>query len=625
VPHLKVEGATLHYEIDDFTDPWKSVPTVLLHHAAMGNAERWRAWVPTLARHYRVARLDMRGHGRSSVPPPDEPWSIERLARDARDLVVALGGAPVHFVGASAGGSVGLRFAHDFPELTRSLTLLATSPRMARTRVDYGEWLERVRRHGVRGFLASDAASRFSSDADPGLIAWFAATGGITPEAVVTTFVPYMAGLDLRELLPGIRAPVLLLAADRDPITPIEVERELQSQLPDARLVVYPATGHNIAEELADRCAAEALAFIRQVDRDRAKRKESPVASPTAPTANPYLPVREEWLSRWREEILEPDLPIVDPHHHLWDRPGWRYLLDELLADLNSGHRVAATVFVQCRAMHRAAGPEALRPVGETEFVNGVAAMSASGIYGPTRVCAGIVGHADLRLGDRVQEVLEAHLRAGAGRFRGIRHIVAWDADPVTLNPNNPAPPGLLADRVFRAGFARLAPLSLSFDAWLFHPQIPELTDLARAFPDTAIVLNHVGGPLGIGRYAGRRDEVFAAWRAAIRDLAGCPNVAVKVGGMGMRINGFGFEQAPEPPSSEALAGAWRPYVETCLEAFGPSRCMFESNFPVDKGSYPYAAYWNACKRLTSSASAGEKADLFRDTAARFYRLPLSD
>jgi L-fuconolactonase len=345
------------------------------------------------------------------------------------------------------------------------------------------------------------------------------------------------------------------------------------------------------------------------------------MVTPTPP-ASPYLPVRPDWLNRWHEEISEPELPIVDPHHHLWDRPGWRYLLDELLVDLNSGHNVVATVFVQCRAMHRADGPDELRPVGETEFVNGVAAMSASGTYGPTRACAGIVGHADLRLGARVQEVLEAHLRAGGGRFRGIRHIVAWDGDPTTLNPNNPAPPGLLAEKTFREGFARLGPLDLSFDAWLFHPQIAELMNLARAFPETRIVLNHVGGPLGIGAYAGKRDAVFAAWRAAIRGLADCPNVFVKVGGLGMRINGFGFERAPEPPSSEALAVAWRPYVESCVESFGARRCMFESNFPVDKGSYPYAAYWNACKRLSNGASADEKADLFHRTAARFYQIP---
>jgi L-fuconolactonase len=249
--------------------------------------------------------------------------------------------------------------------------------------------------------------------------------------------------------------------------------------------------------------------------------------------------------------------------------------------------------------------------------------MSASGIYGPARLCAGIVSYADLRLGARVQPVLEAHIAAGNGRFRGIRHIAAWDADPTVLNPGNPAPRGLLADPSFREGFARLAPLGLSFDAWLYHPQLDGLTALARAFPETTIVLNHVGGPLAIGAYEGRRGEVFAAWSASIRRLAECPNVFVKLGGMGMRINGFGFEAQPAPPSSEALADAWRPYVETCLEAFGAARGMFESNFPVDKGSYSYAAYWNACKRLSRGASAAEKVDLFSGTAARAYRIEL--
>jgi L-fuconolactonase len=345
--------------------------------------------------------------------------------------------------------------------------------------------------------------------------------------------------------------------------------------------------------------------------------------SPTPASQSSNHPIRPDWLAQWQEEILEPDRPIVDPHHHLWDRPGWRYLLDELLEDLNSGHRIVATVFLQCRSMHRADGPEALRPVGETEFVNGVAAMSASGGYGPTRVCAGIVGHADLSLGAAVQAVLEAHVRAGGGRFRGIRHISAWDADPSVLNPANPAPRGLLADPRFREGFARLAPLGLSFDAWLYHPQIDELADLAGAFGDTSIVLNHVGGPLALGSYAGRRDEVFADWSASIRRLAERPNVSVKLGGMGMRINGFDFHAGARPPSSEALAAAWRPYVETCLEHFGPARSMFESNFPVDKGSYGYAAYWNACKRLAAALSEKEKDELFRETAARVYRLEL--
>jgi L-fuconolactonase len=343
------------------------------------------------------------------------------------------------------------------------------------------------------------------------------------------------------------------------------------------------------------------------------------------PTHSPYLPVRQNWLYRApREAILEPDLPIIDPHHHLWDRPDWRYMLPDLLADIGSGHNVVGTVFVQCRAFHRADGPEEMRPVGETEFVNGVAAMSASGEYGAAKICAGIVGYANLSLGAKVREVLEAHIVAGGGpngRFRGIRHITAWDADPSLLNPHYPVPQGLLCDAKFREGFAQLAPLNLSFDAWLYHPQIGDVTALAHAFPETRIVLDHVGGPLAIGAYEGKRSEVFPVWKAAIQELAKCPNVYVKLGGIGMRINGYDFHAGPTPPTSQQLAEAWKPYIETCIEAFGTTRGMFESNFPVDKGSYGYATYWNACKRLTAGASEVEKTDLFAGAAARFYRL----
>ena len=339
----------------------------------------------------------------------------------------------------------------------------------------------------------------------------------------------------------------------------------------------------------------------------------------TTTSNSPYIPVRDDWLARHAEPILEPDLPIVDPHHHLWDRPGWRYMLDDLLADLNSGHNIVATVFVQCRAFHRASGPEALKPVGETEFVNGVAAMSASGGYGNAKICAGIVGHVDLRLGGAARDILEAHIRAGGGRFRGIRHITAYDPDPTLMNPAYAPPAHLMEDKAFREGFACLAPLNLSFDAWLYHPQIADIVALARAFPGTPICLNHVGGPLGIGGY--ERDEVFPVWAQSIRDLAACPNVVVKVGGMAMRINGFDFHTQDNPPSSQALAAAWKPYVETCIEAFGAARCMFESNFPVDKGSYAYAPFWNACKLLAAGASVAEKTDLFSGTATRFYRL----
>ncbi len=340
--------------------------------------------------------------------------------------------------------------------------------------------------------------------------------------------------------------------------------------------------------------------------------------------ANTHLAVRKDWLARRREDALEPALPIVDPHHHLIDRPeSGTYLLPDLLEDIASGHNVVATVYLEWLSMYRAGGPEEMRPVGEIEFANGVAAMSASGGYGRPRVCAGIVGHADLMLGARVAPVLEAMVAAGGGRFRGIRYITASDPDQAQWGAPVVRPQGLLLDGRVREGFAQLAPLGLSFDAWLYHPQLGDVVDLARAFPATPIVLDHVGGPIGLGRYKGRRDEAFADWSARIGELAACPNVHVKLGGLGMRMFGFDLHEGELPPGSEQLAAAWRPYVETCIGAFGTARAMFESNFPVDKGSYGYGVFWNAYKRLAEGASASEKADLFHDTASRVYRLGL--
>jgi L-fuconolactonase len=346
-----------------------------------------------------------------------------------------------------------------------------------------------------------------------------------------------------------------------------------------------------------------------------------PLTAAAQQPATPANPVRQDWLDRRKEPILEPELRIIDPHHHMWIRPGWRYLFDDLLADTGSGHNIVATVYVQARSMYRESGPVEMRPVGEVEFVNGVAAMCASGLLGKTRACAGIVGQADLTLGGRVEPVLAALSRAGGDRFRGIRHITAWDADASLTNPAYPAPPALLADKTFREGFAVLGRLGLSFDAWMYHPQLDELANLAGAFPGTKIVLNHVGGPLGAGAYSGKRNEVFPRWAASIKALARHQNVFIKVGGLGQAFNGLGFDKQADPPSSEALAAEFRRYFETCIDAFGASRSMFESNFPVDKASYSYQVFWNACKRLTKGASSAERADLFAGTAARFYRL----
>ncbi len=327
------------------------------------------------------------------------------------------------------------------------------------------------------------------------------------------------------------------------------------------------------------------------------------------------------WTRQRHEEALEPDLPIIDPHHHVWERKKSRYLIDELREDVDSGHNILATVFIECGAMYRAEGPAELAPVGEVEFVNGIAAMSASGQYGKARLCAGIIGHADLTLGKRVQPVLEALVAAGNGRLRGIRHGVTWDTGDAAKFGRQQVPQHQVRDPAFQQGFACLQPLGLSFESWQFHPQLPDVVDLLRKFPQANVILNHVGGLLGIPPHDGNRDEVFAIWRAHMKALAPFPNLTVKVGGLGMLYCGWDFHLRDMPPASEELAAAWRPYVETCIELFGVERCMMESNFPVDKQSCGYGVLWNALKRITQGCSAAEKAALYRDTAARVYRL----
>lgn len=344
------------------------------------------------------------------------------------------------------------------------------------------------------------------------------------------------------------------------------------------------------------------------------------------------FPPNREWLARAAEEaVIEPDLPIIDTHHHLWDRlpgelpsgPGTgvanRYLLEEFLADLNSGHNVVSTVFLQCHAMYRAAGPEEMKPVGETEFVAGIAAMSDSGAYGKIRVAEGIVGFADLTLGARVEPVLEAHIRAGGGRFRGVRHSAAYDADPVIGN-GAPAP-GVYRRADFREGLGRLFAAGLSLDAWCFHPQLQDVIDLARAFPGGNIIMGHCGGVLGYGPYAGRRDEVYAQWKRDMAELARCANVSVKLGGQMMRLAPYDYLHLPAPLTAAEMAAHWRPWHEPLIEMFGADRCLYESNFPVDKMGAGWVGLWNSYKLVTAGASADEKAALYAGTARRVYRL----
>jgi predicted TIM-barrel fold metal-dependent hydrolase len=331
-----------------------------------------------------------------------------------------------------------------------------------------------------------------------------------------------------------------------------------------------------------------------------------------------YLPVRSEWLASGTEAALEPAMPIIDAHHHFYERPGWTYLLNEYFQDAQSGHNIKASVYMQALTRYRQDGPVELRPVGETAYV-----ASATAALSPAapQVAKGIVGYADLRRGAAVREVLEAHLQAGQGRFRGVRHLATWDADPTLANPLTAAPRGLLLDPAYRAGVAQLGALGLSYDAWLFFPQLSELYDLAKSNPEVPIIVNHCGGVVRIASYEDKRKEVFDDWSRSMRALAQLPNVHVKVGGLGMRINGFDFDKGERPPSSMELAEAWKPWMHTCIDAFGADRCMFESNFPVDKGSYPYSNGWNAFKRLTTHASPDERKALVGGTVSQVYRL----
>ncbi len=338
------------------------------------------------------------------------------------------------------------------------------------------------------------------------------------------------------------------------------------------------------------------------------------------------------------EAILEPDLPIIDPHHHLWDlrpmlpmfpEPRHRfietlvdapyYTFEQLLGDLQTGHNVIGTVFMECGAFYDAARSDDMKVIGEVGYVNGVAAQSASGLYGPLRACAGIVGHANMLLGESAGPVLDALITAGNGRFKGIRHQGAWDADPEVLGPPFHAPEGLYRDETFRKGFAELGKRGLSFDAWILEPQLPDVIDLARAFPDQPICLDHCGTPLGNASYAGKLEERFEIWRSSILELGKCDNVMVKLGGLAMHNCAMPDEGPAAGVGSEALAAMWRPYIETCIDAFGTKRAMFESNYPVDRWGATYPILWNAFKRITAKASDAEKSALYSANAARFY------
>jgi L-fuconolactonase len=336
------------------------------------------------------------------------------------------------------------------------------------------------------------------------------------------------------------------------------------------------------------------------------------------PPQLPHVQPSAAWLKASVEPALEPQLPIIDCHHHFSEHWGG-YGLDDLLQDTGSGHSILATVYIQCGWQYRDSGPDSLRAIGETETVVALG-KQATTRHAHTSVAAGIVGYADLRLGDAVEAVLEAQIAAGEGRLRGIRNSGAQH--PEFKHGVLPRPiPHLYSDPDFRRGYACLERHGLSFDAWIYHPQLPDVIELAAAFPNTPLILDHVGGVLGAGPYEGRRGAAIAQWLPLMRQLAQCSNVTVKLGGLGTTVFGFGFSSRPTPPTSQTVADAWRPIFEPVIELFGAQRCMFESNFPVDRGAAGYGVIWNAFKRLTAEMSAEHRSMLFHDTAARVYRL----
>lgn len=332
----------------------------------------------------------------------------------------------------------------------------------------------------------------------------------------------------------------------------------------------------------------------------------------------------DEWLALTEpEDVLDPDLSIFDPHHHLWDRGGHRFLQNELLAAIDDGHRIIGTAYVECLNAYRPSGPDSLKPVGETEFVVGHLPSPLQASHGPVDACAAIIGYADLSLGDKVAPVLEAHIAAGNGRLKGIRYAAAWDEHP-KIHSAYPTTKDMLLDPLVQQGIRLVGAAGLSYDSWQYFTQLDELAAAADACPDTPIIIGHLGGVIGIGPYEEHRQDVFTQWKAGLSQLANRPNIFIKLGGLGMALAGFRFRRLPRPPSSIDLAEAWRPYIETAIEIFGPGRAMFESNYPVDMVSGKHRNIYNAFKHLTSQMSAEDKHRLFMGTAMQVYQIKKS-
>ena len=332
------------------------------------------------------------------------------------------------------------------------------------------------------------------------------------------------------------------------------------------------------------------------------------------------------WLDKITEEIIEPDIAICDPHHHFWDkrteRDYPRYQLDELLADITSGHNVRSTVFIEARSMYNANLPADKSSIGEVEYVQGISAASASGIYGESRMAASIIGNANLNLGEGVRPILES-LSSASNRFKGIRHSVTWDPHPEVENTALHKYEGQLISDKFQAGAKVLADMKMTFEAWLYFHQLPQLVEFAKSVPNLTIILNHIGGLVMDGPYENKREEVIKIWKDGIAEIAECPNVVVKLGGIGMPRTGFDWHERDNPIGSEELASSIAPYFNYCIDHFGTGRCMFESNFPVDKVSFSYQVLYNAFKRFSQGFSESERAAMFHDNAVAIYKVKI--
>ena len=325
-----------------------------------------------------------------------------------------------------------------------------------------------------------------------------------------------------------------------------------------------------------------------------------------------------EWLNQHSEEIIDAERPIIDPHHHLW--PGEnKYLLEDLWADTSSGHNIKHTVFIECTQEFLTSGPDHLKPIGETIFVKKIA-DEAKKVPSKSQI-SGIVSHVDMTLGEGINEVLDLHFLHGESLFKGIRRAGGWDPHENMRNSHHSPPKDMYLSDIFNKSLKILGEKGLVFEAWQYHHQINQVSILAREHPNLKIVLNHFSGPIGIGPYKDLRNEIFEQWKKDIDELVKNKNVYAKLGGLAMPINGYNFHKQSMPPSSDQIVEAQKNYYDYSIKSFGPERCMFESNFPVDKQSVSYHVIWNAFKKISKDYTEEDKEYLFLKSAENFYSL----